>query len=89
MPAEWGTPVLSQGPKDPLEKAMVTHSSILAWRIQWTEEPWGRKESDTTERLTLSPSGTILVMTSLRCWCGIVSEWGWMGRTLEMRRLRN
>ena len=39
---------------------MATHSSILAWRIPWTEEPgglyspWGRKESDTTEWLTLS-----------------------------------
>ena len=35
---------------------MATHSSILAWRIPWTEEtdsPWGRKESDMTERLTL------------------------------------
>ena len=37
-----------------LEKAMVTHSSILAWRILTTEElvgysPWGRKEADTTE----------------------------------------
>ena len=36
---------------------MATHSSILAWRTAWTEEPgglyspWGRKESDTTERL--------------------------------------
>ena len=34
---------------------MATHSSILAWRIPWTEEPgrpspWGRKESDTTEQ---------------------------------------
>ena len=26
---------------------MVTHSSVLAWRIPWTEEPWGCKESDT------------------------------------------
>ena len=34
-----------------LEKEMATHSSILAWRILWTEEPavWGHKESDTTE----------------------------------------
>ena len=44
--------------EDPLEKGMVTHSSILAWRIPWTKEleghsPWGRKESDTTELLTL------------------------------------
>ena len=35
-----------------LEKGMATHSSILACRIPWTEEPWGRKESDTTERLS-------------------------------------
>ena len=39
---------------------MATHSSILAWKIPWTEEPgcnpWGHKESDTTELLTFSPS---------------------------------
>ena len=33
--------VQSLGQKDPLEKGMVTHSSILAWRIPWTEEPYG------------------------------------------------
>ena len=51
--------VQSLSGKDPLEKGMLTHSSILAWRIPWTEEP-GRlhtvhgvtKESDTTEQLT-------------------------------------
>ena len=48
--------VQSLGQEDPLEEAMATHSSVLAWRIPWTEEPgscspWGRKESDTTERL--------------------------------------
>ena len=32
------------------------HSTILAWEIPWTEEPGGRRESDTTERLTLSLS---------------------------------
>ena len=42
--------------RDPLEKGMATHSSILAWKIPWTEEPdglqsTGCKESDTTERL--------------------------------------
>ena len=41
------------GRKDPLEKGMAAHSSMLAWRIPWTEEPgglhpWGHKESDTT-----------------------------------------
>ena len=29
------------GPEDPLEKGMATHSSILAWRIPWREEPGG------------------------------------------------
>ena len=31
--------VLSLGEKDPLEKGMTTHSSILVWRLPWTEEP--------------------------------------------------
>ena len=33
------TQVQFQGQEDPLEKGMATHSSILAWRIPWTEEP--------------------------------------------------
>ena len=33
--------VLSLGQEDPLEEEMATHSSILAWRILWTEEPGG------------------------------------------------
>jgi len=37
----WETWVLSLGQEDPLEKEMATHSSILAWRIPWTEEPSG------------------------------------------------
>ena len=37
----WETWVWSMGWEDPLEKEMVTHSSILAWRIPWTEEPGG------------------------------------------------
>ena len=35
----WETWVQSQGWEDPLEKEMATYSSILAWRIPWTEEP--------------------------------------------------
>ena len=35
------TLIRSLGQEDPLEKGMVTHSSILAWRIPWTEEPGG------------------------------------------------
>ena len=47
------TPVRSLGQEDPLEEGMATHSSILAWRIPWTEEPgglryMGHKESDMT-----------------------------------------
>ena len=41
LPAMWETRVLSLGWEDPLEKEMATHSSILAWRIPWTEEPGG------------------------------------------------
>ena len=45
----------SLGKEDPLEEGMATHSTILAWRIPWTEEPGGlqstkgHKESETTE----------------------------------------
>ena len=35
------TPAQSMGQEDPLEKGIATHSSILAWRIPWTEEPSG------------------------------------------------
>ena len=49
-----GTQVGSLGGEDPLEKEMAPHSSILAWRIPWTEEPgglqsMGSQESDRTE----------------------------------------
>ena len=51
-PAIQKTRVRSLGQEDPLEKGRATHSSILAWRIPWTEEPgglqpWGCKELDT------------------------------------------
>ena len=41
MPAMWEMRVQSLGWEDPLEKEMAIHSSILAWRIPWTEEPGG------------------------------------------------
>ena len=43
LPPVWETQVQSLGWEDPLEKEMATHSSILAWRIRWTEEPGGLK----------------------------------------------
>ena len=54
-----GDPAQSLGQEDPLEQGTATHSSILAWRIPWTEQPGratahGITESDRTERLTLS-----------------------------------
>ena len=41
LPAMWETWVRSLDQEDPLEKEMATHSSILAWRIPWMEEPGG------------------------------------------------
>ena len=41
LPAKQETKVRSLGQEDPLEKAMATHSSILAWEIPWTQEPGG------------------------------------------------
>ena len=41
LPAMKETRIQSLGWEDPLEKGMGTHSSILAWRLPWTEEPGG------------------------------------------------
>ena len=57
LPAMQETWVRSLGQEDPLGKEMAIHSSILAWRIPWTEGPGGlqsrgHKESDTTKQLS-------------------------------------
>ena len=62
LPTMWKTWVRSLGWDDPLEKDGATHSSTLAWKIPWMEEAgrlqsWGRKESDTTERLNFQYQG--------------------------------
>ena len=68
LPAMEETQVLSLGWADPLEKGRVTHSSILAWKIPWTEEPgrlhspWGHKELGVTEQLTLSHFKTLVFL---------------------------
>ena len=59
LPALRETWVQSLGQEDPLEKEMAIQSSILAWTILQRESlvgysPWGRKDLDTTEKLTLS-----------------------------------
>ena len=46
LPAMWETWVRPLGLEDPLEKSRATHSSILAWRIPWTEEPGGLRFMD-------------------------------------------
>ena len=49
LPTMWKTWVRSLGREDPLEKEMATHSSTLAWKIPWTEEP-GRLQSMGSQR---------------------------------------
>ena len=54
LPVVQKTQVQSVGQEGTLEKGIAAHSSILAWRIPWTEElvgysPWGHKESDAIE----------------------------------------
>ena len=50
LPAMQETQVRSLGQEDPLEKGMATHSTLLAWRIPWTEEP-GRLQSMGSQRV--------------------------------------
>ena len=50
LPTMWGTWVQPMGKEDPLEKEMATHSSVLAWRILWTEKP-GRLQSMGSHRV--------------------------------------
>ena len=54
LPAVQKTLLQFLGREDPLEKGKATHSSILVWRIPWTRQSMWRKESDTTEHLSLS-----------------------------------
>ena len=54
------TRVWSLGPEDPLEKEMATHSSILTWKIPWTEEPGGLQSVELQKSWTqLSTTGTV------------------------------
>ena len=86
LPAMWETWVQSLGWEDPLEKGKATHSNILAWRIPWTiYSSWGRKESDTTEWLSLSQLTYNIVLVSglqqsdsvfhvCMCWASLLSR---------------
>ena len=52
LPAMKETQVQSLGQEDPLEKGMATHSSILVWRIPWTEEPGRLQVTESQTRLS-------------------------------------
>ena len=54
LPAMQETQVVSLGSEDPLEKGMATHSSILVWRIPWTEEPSGLQSMGSQSQTQLS-----------------------------------
>ena len=71
-PAMQETQVPSLDGKDTQEKEVATHSSSLAWRIPWTEEPagyslQGLEELDTTERITQQQEVPSFPLTSLFC----------------------
>ena len=55
LPAKQDTRVQSLGQKDPLEKEMAIHSSILAWRIPWTVEPGGLQSMESQRVGHLAP----------------------------------
>ena len=70
LPAIWETPVRFLGQEVPLKEGMATHSSILAWRIPWTEEPGGLQsmgshELDMTERLSIAQT---YIVSNLNTW---------------------
>ena len=71
LPAMQETQVWSLGWEDPLEKGMATHSSILAWRIPWTEMPGAlqsvESQRDTTQRLTHFPNDFQMGFMGSRC----------------------
>ena len=69
LPAMWETWVQSLGWEDPLEKEMATHSSTLAWKTPWTEEP-GRLQSVGSQRVGHDWT-TSLSLSLLTCKMGI------------------
>ena len=100
LPAMRETWVLSLGRENPLEKGMATHSSILAWRIPWTEEPGGLQsmglQSQMTEWLILSLSHSqkcpkwsesCSVVSNFLWPHGLYSPWSYLGQNIEVGSL--
>ena len=65
LPAMQETWVLSLGQEDPLDKEMATHSSTLAWKIPWTEEP-GRLQSMGSQRVGHNWATSLSLCTTLK-----------------------
>ena len=82
LPAKQEMQVWSLGREDPLEKEMATHSSILAWRIPWIEEPGGLQSMGSQSRTRLkrlvrhAPSMHGACLQGWVCW-GLRGE-GWV-----------
>jgi len=83
LPAMQETQIWSLGQEDPLEKGIATHSSILAWRISWTEEP-GRLQSTGSQRVGYDRATNTVTFSlwcvvyknikSLCCMCVLVAQ---------------
>ena len=89
LPAKWETWVRSLGWEDSLEKEMATHSSILAWKIPWTEKPGG------LQYMGLQRVGHNLGSEHEQELCGRGKEWkrgkgmcvvGWTGSSVSLVR---
>ena len=78
LPAMQETWIRSLGQEDSLEKEMATHSSILAWRIPWTEEPGGLQsmgsQRDTTERFHFHLVIHVVYLSSVQFSRSVVSD---------------
>ena len=79
LPALWETWVWSLDWEELLKKGTATHVSFLAWRIPWTEEPggyspWGHKESDMTEWLSVHFTCLLMALAFSRILLQKVSE---------------
>ena len=73
LPTMRETWVQSLGQEDPLEKEMATHSSILAWKIPWTEEP-GRLQSMGLQSRTWLSNFTSQLITQFVHKCGLQAD---------------
>ena len=79
LPAMQENCVLSLGQEDPLEKGMATHSSILAWRMPWTEGP-DRPQSMGLQRVSHDCVTTLSLSSARNC-----VDWGGNSRKLDGR----